>query len=278
MLQKKFWLAIALLLTNIMCSVTAANTEPATTTPSIILIIDDMGNGEELGRRAVALSGPINYAFLPHSPHGKTLANLAHRHGKEIMLHLPMSNVNDYATGPGTLRPIMNRSEFLQTLHKNLDSIPHVTGVNNHMGSLLTQLQEPMNWLMDALKQRKLFFIDSRTSRLTVAEKLARSHQLPTGKRDIFLDNHLQPSLISTQFEQLITLAKQQGTAIGIAHPHPETLAFLEQAIPTLTSRGVQLVPASALLLRTPPFAPDCLPTMTNTTSGAVTVAKHSHC
>ena len=218
--------------------------KPAT----IVLIIDDMGNGLQSGRRAIALPGPINYAFLPNRPSSKVLAELAHQQGKEIMLHIPMSNVLGHNTGPGTLQPIMNRRQFLATLHNNLESIPHVRGVNNHMGSLLTQLREPMHWLMAELKQRNLYFIDSRTSPLSVAEALANSHQLATRRRDVFLDNERDPAAIATQFERLITRAKQQGIAVAIGHPHPETLEFLERAIPTLADRGVTLSLASAAL------------------------------
>jgi uncharacterized protein len=221
---------------------------PSTTTATIVIIIDDMGNGLERGQQAIALPGPINYAFLPHTPNAKTLAESAHQQGKEVLLHLPMSNVQDYDTGPGTLRPIMEKPQFLQTLQDDLESIPHVRGVNNHMGSLLTQLHEPMDWLMQALKQQQLYFIDSRTSPLTVAESQANALQLPATRRDIFLDNKRNPAAIAQQFERLIALAKQRGVAVAIGHPHPETLAFLQQALPTLLGRGIKLAFASEVL------------------------------
>lgn len=234
--------------------------QPAT----VVLIIDDMGNGMELGRRAVALPGPINYAFLPHSPNGRALAETAHQQGKEIMLHVPMSNLLDHDTGPGALRPIMNHRQFQQTMADNLQSIPHVRGVNNHMGSLLTQLREPMDWVMATLKQNNLYFIDSRTSPLSVAESQAQSHQLPNMARDIFLDNQRNEAAISVQFERLISLAKQHGIAVAIGHPHPETLAFLEQALPTLSARGVKLALASSVFSPGLAATSDCATTATS--------------
>ncbi|ARN73605.1 divergent polysaccharide deacetylase family protein [Oceanicoccus sagamiensis] len=217
-------------------------------TPRIVLIIDDMGNNLELGQRAIALPGAVSYAFLPHSSHSKSLANEANRQQKEILLHAPMSNLHDYPTGPGTLTPKMNQQQFLATLADNLASIPHAKGVNNHMGSLLTQLRQPMSWLMQALKQQNLYFVDSRTSPLTVAERTAREQQLPTLKRDVFLDNQRTPAAIAKQFDQLIRLSKQQGQAVAIGHPYPETLAFLEQQLPLLAEQGVMLVNASGLV------------------------------
>lgn len=226
----------------------AAETAPSAT---IVLIIDDMGNNLELGLKAIALPGPVNYAFLPHSPHGQVLANKAHRQHKEILLHAPMSNLRSHATGPGTLKPRMNRQQFLTTLHEDLASVPHVRGLNNHMGSLLTQLRQPMSWLMSELKQRQLYFVDSRTSPRSIAASTALSQQLPSLQRDVFLDNNKSFSAIDKQFKRLITLAKNQGLAVAIGHPYPETLEYLQQALPTLAAQGISLSLASRALANT---------------------------
>ncbi len=217
-------------------------------TPRIVLIIDDMGNNLDLGQRAIALPGAVNYAFLPHSTYSKTLANEANRLHKEVLLHAPMSNLHDYPTGPGTLTPKMSQQQFVATLADNIASIPHAKGVNNHMGSLLTQLKQPMSWLMRELKQQNLYFVDSRTSPLTVAESSAREIKLPTLRRDVFLDNQRTPEAIAKQFAQLVRLSKQHGQAVAIGHPYPETLDFLEQQLPLLEEKGVELINASSLM------------------------------
>jgi uncharacterized protein len=215
---------------------------------NIVLILDDLGNSVALGQRAIQLPGDINYSFLPQSPNGARLAKFAHLHGKEIMLHIPMSNIHGKRMGPGALTPAMEKEQFIATLRENLHSIPHVRGVNNHMGSLLTQLHQPMTWFMQELKQQKLYFIDSRTSPLTVAESTAKTYKLPHMRRHVFLDNLRTQPAISKQFERLVSMAKLQGTAVAIAHPHPETLSFLEHALPALSQRGVRLVFASEML------------------------------
>jgi polysaccharide deacetylase 2 family uncharacterized protein YibQ len=220
----------------------------------VVLIIDDMGNSLDLGLQALALPGAINYAFLPHSPHSRQLATAAHQQAKEVLLHAPMSNLHNYPTGPGTLRPIMNRQQFLQTLHDDLAAVPHVRGLNNHMGSLLTQLRQPMNWLMSALKQQQLYFVDSRTSPRTIAASVAKQHQLPTLKRDVFLDNKRTEQAIDFQFRKLTRLAKQRGIAVAIGHPYPETLAYLKRELPSLAAQGIRLTLASSAL-----ELPDCV-------------------
>lgn len=208
---------------------------------TIVLILDDMGNSLTLGEKALQLPGAINYAFLPHSPNSIILAEKAHQLNKEVMLHAPMSNIYNRPIGPGGLTPDMDQQQFLNTLDKAINSIPHVKGVNNHMGSLLTQLPKPMAWLMRELKQRQLYFVDSRTSNKTIAAAQAKNYQLPHLHRDIFLDHSRDPASIARQFEKLLSQAKSHGIAVGIGHPHPETLAFLEHALPSLKLRGYKL-------------------------------------
>ena len=120
------------------------------------------------------------------------------------------------------------------------------------MGSLLTQMEEPMAWVMQELKRRKLYFIDSRTSALTIAEDQAKRLQIPHLRRDIFLDNVRSEAAIATQFEKLLSKADQKGLAIGIGHPYPETIDFLRQALPALNIRGYQLMTVSSVLNKDP--------------------------
>lgn len=204
---------------------TVATIKP--TKPTIVIILDDMGNSQSLGEQALALPGPINYAFLPHARNTRLLAQKAHRLGKEILVHAPMSSLANLPLGRDALTPLMDKQQFLATLRRNLKAVPHARGLNNHMGSLLTQLREPMRWLTKELKEQNLYFVDSRTSPLTIAAVTAENYYLPTLERDIFLDNHRNTQAIAFQFEKLLRLAKINGLAVAIGHPHPETLKFL---------------------------------------------------
>ena len=170
---------------------------------------------------------------------------------REILLHLPMESIGGQALGPGALTRGMTREQVIRTVHYDLASLPQVAGVSNHMGSLLTQEPEPMKWLMQALRMRHgLYFLDSRTTSDTVAEHMAKAHGIPHLKRDVFLDNTPQHDEIARQFEKLVSISKRQGYAVGIGHPHSETLDILEQLLPTLAARGVHLVPVSQLVHR----------------------------
>lgn len=215
----------------------------------ISIIIDDMGDQRQVGLRAIQLPGPVTYAFLPHTPYSKSLANAAHSQGKEVMLHLPMQAMKANLLGPGGLTLDMSRKRFNQTLHNSLASVPHVVGINNHMGSLLTRHPGHMKWLMEEIKQLdNLYFIDSRTTHHTVATQLAREHQIPTRERDVFLDDDPNPNAITKQFTRLIEKAIKHGSAVGIGHPYESTLDVLTIMLPRLEKMGIELVPASELV------------------------------
>ncbi|GAB1262873.1 divergent polysaccharide deacetylase family protein [Aurantivibrio plasticivorans] len=224
--------------------------QPPTLPPQvqIAIIIDDIGYSWRQGADAAALPGPVTLAIIPHSPHGAKLARAGHQQGKEIMLHVPMSNVLDKPLDAGALTEDMPYAMFMRTLHENLKAVPHVRGINNHMGSKLTQLKQPMRWLMETIKDQHLYFVDSRTSPHSVAWKTARETHVPTLQRDYFLDNDVDLASIAFQFGRFLQMAKRNGQGVAIAHPHPETIQVLRTAIPLLERSGVRLVPVSDLL------------------------------
>lgn len=222
----------------------------------LAIIIDDLGYNLSLGKRATDLPGNFTYAVLPFTPHGVELAERAHARGKEIMLHAPMSNEHDLPLGKGALVDGMSREDFVQVLRADLASIPYIKGVNNHMGSQLTQNAEVMSWLMQELKQRQLYFVDSRTTAKTQALAMAELAQLPSRKRDVFLDDQRDIENIRRQLVLAVKTAQRQGSAIAIGHPYRNTLDVLEHIQPLLDSHQVKLVNASNLMT-SPTFSLD---------------------
>lgn len=214
----------------------------------IVLIIDDIGNNLELGRRAVQLPGPLTYAVLPHTPHGQVLADMAHAAGKEVMLHAPMSNLSRQDPGPGQLDSSLDEASFTETLLAALASVPHVRGINNHTGSALTADKQAMNQVMSVLKQQGLYFVDSLTTAKSVAAATATAHGVPNLTRNVFLDNETTAADIDVQFQRLLQIARTEGQAVGIGHPYPQTLDYLETALPRLTETGIELIGVTGLL------------------------------
>ncbi len=222
--------------------------------PRVAIIIDDLGNVRQAGLRALELPGDITYAVLPHTPHARELAELAYALGKEVMVHLPMAARSGRQMGPGGVAPTSTRQELQTAVRNALDSIPQAAGLSNHMGSLLTSMPDRMEWLMQTLQERpRLYFVDSHTDAQSVAYDAALKLGVKSGRRDVFLDHDRDPEVISAALDQLIAIAKNQGQAIGIGHPYPETMQVLSARLPALAAAGVQFVHASALLETTSP-------------------------
>jgi hypothetical protein len=219
--------------------------------PAIALIIDDMGNQHAQGLRVIDLPGPVACAFLPYGAFTGTLARRAHSRNKEVMLHLPMQAVEHThdSQQAGMLTLDMTQQQFLAEFRRAIGAVPHVTGLNNHMGSLLTRHPGSMAWLMQAIGSRGgLFFVDSRTTKATVAEQLAVEYGIPSIARKVFLDNVDEVTAVRAQFRQLLADARREGTALGIGHPRPATLQVLAEELAELDRQGIQLLPVAGLI------------------------------
>ncbi|MBW4934348.1 divergent polysaccharide deacetylase family protein [Marinobacter sp. F4206] len=215
--------------------------------PTIAIIIDDMGHNLHEGERLARIDQPLTLAFLPYRRYTVPLAKLAHQQHKEIMLHAPMANTRNFDLGPGGLTSDMDERRIATTLRRSLQSIPHVQGVNNHMGSLLTQKLQTMDWVMQELRQYPVYFVDSRTIASSVAGDVARAYQIPSLTRDVFLDHEQTEAFVDRQFKLLIKRARENGSAIGIGHPHKVTVDYLEKHLPELDAQGVAVATISGL-------------------------------
>jgi polysaccharide deacetylase 2 family uncharacterized protein YibQ len=216
----------------------------------LVIIIDDIGNNYAQGSAMAGLKGHLTLAFLPHTPYAKKLALEAFQNNKEIILHAPMENSTSAPLGPGGLTHELSKDEFQTTLNKAISSLPHVQGVNNHMGSALTQNTKEMGWVMEILKQHELYFVDSLTSPKSIAYQQALQYQLPALKRQVFLDNNTNESSLNRQWYKALRIAKNKGHAVLIGHPYDESYKFLAKKIPQLKSEGVELIPASQIFLQ----------------------------
>src|SRR5690606_24371697 len=143
-------------------------------------------------RRVLALPGPVALAILPDTRHAGSLAEQAHRAGKTVLLHLPMAP----AGGRFAWQPHLPHAELQRRLQAALLAVPHGSGVNNHMGSTMTEQPPAMTQLMRDLQRRHLFFLDSRTSPNTVAAASAQRENLASLSRDVFLDDDASPAAV----------------------------------------------------------------------------------
>ena len=218
--------------------------------PKIAIVIDDLGGENKISQELLRWDLPVTFSILPFTPYSKTLAGEAHRKGKEIILHLPMEprGYPNVRPGEGVLLEEMDEANLLRQLSKDIEAVPYIKGVNNHMGSRLMEDPEKIKIVFSELKRRGLFFLDSRTTPQSIGLQVAQSVGLKATERNIFIDNSSADEDIKQQLERLIQLSLSKGKAIGIGHPHPSTIKSLKEMIPKMKEMGIELVPLSGVM------------------------------
>ena len=212
--------------------------------PKVAIIIDDLGLNMEQARCFLDLDMPLSYSILPFLAHSKEVAVIASQKERDVLLHLPMQPAQwpDVDAGPGVLLVSMDKAEIQARVRAALEAVPFIIGVNNHMGSRFTEDAQRVDWVMETLKSRNLFFVDSLTSTRSKAYAEARRLGLRCDRRSTFLDNIQDPEAIRIQIKKLIAQAVQNGRAIGIGHVYPVTCQVLKSEYNYLNSK-VDLVP-----------------------------------
>lgn len=222
--------------------------------PIVAIIIDDLGYEKEAAEKFLALDCPLTYAVLPGSPLQKQIAERAHQNGCQVMLHLPMEpkQYPGKDPGPGALLSEMSADERIGLLKKHLGALPHVKGVNNHMGSKMSENSAHMNQILSILKKRGLYYIDSRTTPKSRSLSSARLFEVPFAERDIFLDHVPEAVFIRGQLKRLVDIAGKNGKAVGIAHPYPVTRQVLAEELPELKQKVRLAVASEVVSVRKP--------------------------
>ncbi|QEX17188.1 hypothetical protein FRZ44_24840 [Hypericibacter terrae] len=219
--------------------------------PMIAIVIDDVGLDRANSARAIALPGPLTISFMTYAEHLDQQSALAREHGHELMLHVPMEPMDpSLDAGPDALRTDLAPGELKRRLDWDLTRLSGIVGINNHMGSKFSRSTEGMNLVMQALRERGLLFLDSRTIADSVGSKEAAAYGVPHADRDVFLDDDQSPAKIDQMLAELERIARKRGYAVGIGHPHPATIAALQRWLPTAAQRGFVLVPISAIVRR----------------------------
>ncbi|MDQ6968400.1 MAG: divergent polysaccharide deacetylase family protein [Mariprofundaceae bacterium] len=211
----------------------------------IALIMDDVGYNLPALKRVLDLDFPVAISIIPDAPHAREAAEMAHKAGDVVMLHMPMEPSNPHyrkRMDDSFLRGDMPEEMVQSMLLHGLAKVPYAKGLNNHMGSFLTSMPEPMAWVMKFCREHQLFFVDSKTSSKSVASEIAASYGLVWGARRVFLDNSVKEVDMKKAWLSAERCAKRQGGCIVIAHPHPETLAFLETKRTYLKSKVMRVV------------------------------------
>lgn len=220
--------------------------------PRVAIILDDAGANLSELQRALAIGRPVALAILPRLPQSAEIARQAAANGLEVILHQPMEPEDAAKVdlmGPGGVHRGMTDEQIARVVAQNLDSLPGVVGVNNHMGSRGTADERIVRAVLRVVRERRLFFVDSRTSPQSVAHQVAGEMGVPSAARAVFLDNSTEPEAIRTQIRRLVLVAKERGSAIAIGHANrPNTPEMIREMVAEIEAAGVRIVPVREIV------------------------------
>lgn len=216
----------------------------------VAIIIDDIGYDLGAVKELLKIKADITYSVLPYLTHSREAAEMLHKAEKEILLHLPMEPISypREKPGSGALFTDMNNEELIFQLEKDIEAVPYISGVNNHMGSKFMEDKEKLALIFNKLKKKNLFFVDSRTAANSEAFAAAQKVGLQIAARKIFLDNNRDYNEI---YNNLINIANNNGDVsplIVIGHPYPETIRAIKDATKVLREKGILIVPVSQVI------------------------------
>lgn len=221
----------------------------------VALVIDDVGYEESALASLGTLDGPLTISVLPSAPHAREAAALAKKKKWDLMVHLPM----DSELGKPEKESIGSKDSddvVRARLAAALDHVPGAIGLNNHQGSIATADARVMRAVLGVVKEKNLFFLDSRTTLASVARREALAVSVPFLERDVFLDDVAAeaaapggtPEALESAWKKALAIAAKKGHVIVIGHPHRATLDFLSKHLRELAKGSVHAARVSELL------------------------------
>ncbi len=226
--------------------------KPVVLSPRVAIIIDDLGYSLRAAKPLLTIKYPLTLSILPGLRYSLPLAERMSQAPFEATLHLPLEPESRGYLERGTIMVAMSEEKVRGLMKKYLDSLlPYIKGVNGHMGSKATADKTLMRIVLQEVKKRGLYFVDSYTTDRSVALEVAKSLGLKTASRQVFLDSGRErndPGYIRRQLEELADLARKEGKAVGIGHPRSITVKVLQEMMPKLAEEGILFVPASEVV------------------------------
>jgi polysaccharide deacetylase 2 family uncharacterized protein YibQ len=218
----------------------------------VALVIDDIGYDVAAAERLMDLDRNITLAILPYRPYSQDIAVKAYKRGVEVITHMPMQPASYPDVDPGRGKILVSQGpiEQQQITSDNIDAVPYAVGVNNHMGSRAMTDEKTVNSVLTVVKQKNMFFIDSRTIGNTIGFAMSRRLGVPSAERSVFLDSAEKNDINTTtsRLKDLLAKIKVQGGAIAIGHTSLETYIAIKQYLSKFRDLGIEFVYVSDLI------------------------------
>ena len=219
----------------------------------LAIIIDDVGSTDSGLKKMMEINEHLTFAVMPFLENSEKDAINAHKNGFEVIVHLPMEANGGKMNwvGPKPILSGMTSHEIKELTAEAISSVPYAVGANIHMGSKVSSDKAVISAVMDVLKERNMYFVDSRTTELTIAKEIADEQGVLCYDRDVFLDGQQPKSFVMKRLRKAGDVALKKGFAVAIGHAGIEggdvTAEAIMEMIPEFEKKNIHLVFVSEL-------------------------------
>jgi polysaccharide deacetylase 2 family uncharacterized protein YibQ len=219
--------------------------------PKIAVVIGGLGLGEAVTQAAVdRLPAGVTFAVTPYGASLQALVSAARAKGHEVLLEVPLEPYDypDNDPGQDTLLTGTTAEENPGRLRRVLSKVSGYAGLINSQGAKFLASAPDLKALLQTATARGLYFVDTGEAEQSIAREVAAQEGTPFARGERQLDRNPTREAIEKEFAALEELAKQRGSAIGVAAAFPVTIDRVTAWAESLEQKGIALVPVSGLV------------------------------
>jgi uncharacterized protein len=221
--------------------------------PVVAVVVGGLGVGAAKTVEAIMKLPPaVTLAFTPYGADPTKLAERARAQRHEILLQVPMEPFDypDNDPGPQTLLSTLGAEQNLDRLQWHMSRFQGYAGIANFMGARFVVSDNVMQPIVRDAAKRGLGYFDDGTAPRSVAGSLAAGQAMPFARADLTIDAVPTTLEIDRALAKLETIARERGTAVGVASALPISIERLSAWSKALEGRGVMLVPLTTAMLK----------------------------
>jgi hypothetical protein len=221
--------------------------------PRIAIVLGGLGVSAYVTQQAIEkLPGPVTFGFKPYGSEVDRLATRARAEGHEVLLQVPMEPFDypDNDPGPHTLLTSLTDGQNRDRLYWLMSRFQGYVGIANYMGARFTASEQALAHVLKEVAKRGLIYVDDGSSPRSLAGQIAGANNLPYAKAEIVLDTVPTAAHIERALTRLEATAREHGMAVGFVSAQPTSIELLARWAKSLESRGIVLVPISAIALK----------------------------
>jgi polysaccharide deacetylase 2 family uncharacterized protein YibQ len=194
----------------------------------------------------------VTLAFTPYGADPTKLAERARAQRHEILLQVPMEPFDypDNDPGPQTLLTTLSLDQNTDRLYWLMSRFQGYVGIANYMGARFTSTEAALAPVLKEASRRGLIYVDDGSSPRSLAGQIAGANNLPFARAEILLDAVTTTVHIDRALARLEALAREHGSAVGMASALPASIERIAQWAKAAEGRGIVLVPITAVAIK----------------------------